>query len=862
MILTHDRSDFDALASQVAAALLYENSAVLLAGKLAGPVREFFVLFQDALRVPVLTAPPNEVYRAVLVDTQSINSLGKWREWYLQQPWKEIHIYDHHPKDTDRPLATCEVIEERGATVSLLLDRLREKRVPLTADQATLFAIALHTDTGHFVFPQTRARDLEHAAYLYSLGVHSDAIRRFTAVQISTTEQRTIEAFLESARVYRFRDRRIVFAEASLNESETPNLSLVASKVFDLLQPDALFLVAQFSDSCLVIGRSSGLGVSLEPLWGALGGGGHSSAGSARIKNGRPERLRIRIFELLDRLLPEPLTAWDIMTFPVRGISASATIQDAHKEMVRYGHGGLIVYHDAFTIAGIITRKDVDRALRHRLSHQTVRQFMSHPVVTLPADASLEDIRRTLVHHNIGRVPIVSDSGEVIGIVTRNDLIRAELAHKPGKIEAEMPADPLSRIPKEVRSKLTAIGETAQSLGFRAFLVGGPVRDLLLNFPVKDYDIVIEGDANLVAKHLSLDAECTIQRHETFGTATVVFPEGLRIDLAQAREEYYPAPGDLPVVEPSNLTADLRRRDFTVNGIAVSLNPGTWDRIVDPYDGVGDLLARRLRVFHTFSFVEDPTRIFRAIRYKHRLGFTLEEHTARLLSSAISERVLRRVSGDRIRTELERTFEEPLAGQILTDLDESGVFHSIYRNWHLEPRLFQPENQVLRVLSEYPDAPRNPIYFLALVHRVRPTTAFKLFQRLRLSRSELKAVAYLKHRDAILAKLRTASAPSQIYEILTPLPEEFVFYLYVACPTERTQVDQYLRILRHVRLKVTGEDLIQRGATPGPRLGKALKQTLALRLDGRIRESEELETALRLYLSEIPSAPRSPRTRS
>jgi len=849
VIVTHDRADFDALASQVAAALLYENSAVLISGKLAGPVREFFVLYQDALGVPFLLEPPPDVPRLVIVDTQAANSLGKWRDWVLRKSWAEIHIYDHHPMDAGRITATIEVIEERGATVSILLDRLRQRGLPLTPEQATVFAIALYSDTGHFVFPQTTPRDLEHAAYLFQAGARSDLLRKFTALHISPSQQRTLEILLENARAYRIFDHRLTLTHIVMDEKEAADLSIIASKIFELIQPEILVIMVQFPDSVLVIGRSSVPSVSLKPLWDALGGGGHSSAGSARLKGATADEIRLRILEVMERILPRPLTAWDMMSFPVRGVPEDATVKMAHDLMVRYGHGGLVVYDRRGTLAGVITRKDTDRALRHRLARQSVRQFMSHPVVTASSDTSLEDLRRLLVSHNIGRVPVVSDTGEVIGIVTRNDIIRAELAQRSGTIEADMHSRPLSQLPTEIVERLKAIGETAQSLGFTAYLVGGPVRDLLMGLPVKDYDIVIEGDAGLVAEHLCLNAQCTIQRHGQFGTACVLFPDGLRVDLATARQEFYSAPGDLPAVEPATLTADLRRRDFTVNGIALSLSPSSFGRIIDPYDGVADLQARRLRVFHTLSFIEDPTRILRAIRYQIRLGFTFEEHTERLLRSAISERALRKISGDRVRTELERTFQEPLAGQILIELDNTAILNSIYRGWHLDPRLFAPEDQVLAVCSLFPEVPRNTLYFLALVHRLSPHTALKIAQRLRLQRHELKAVALMKQRDSILAKLRAADAPSKIHAALSPLPDEFIFYLYLVAQDQRAQLDLYLRSLRRLRLRVTGEDLIRRGAVAGPRLGNALKRTLYLRMDGKIREDEELDTALQIYFA-------------
>lgn len=230
------------------------------------------------------------------------------------------------------------------------------------------------------------------------------------------------------------------------------------------------------------------------------------------------------------------------------------------------------------------------------------------------------------------------------------------------KMETAFPAD--------VMSILEKVGALAGSLNYRAFLVGGVVRDLIIGNRNLDLDIAIEGDAIRLGREIAGEIGASIVAHKKFGTCTLSAGEGLKIDFATARKEVYRKPGAMPDVQPSSLEDDLRRRDFTINAMAISLNNPDFGRLVDFFDGVRDLKAGRVRVIHNKSFIDDPTRIFRAIRFEARFGFKIEDNTETLIKDAVRLGSLNKVSGGRIRKEILLIQKEPHPRQALKRMDD------------------------------------------------------------------------------------------------------------------------------------------------------------------------------------------------
>ncbi len=370
-------------------------------------------------------------------------------------------------------------------------------------------------------------------------------------------------------------------------------------------------------------------------------------------------------------------------------------------------------------------------------------------------------------------------------------------------------------------------------------LVGGAVRDLLLGRIPRELDAVVGSEPEEPARELLglLEGEgeqARLRVHGRFGTAAVEWGGG-RIDLARRRAEDYPAPGALPEVRPGDTEADLRRRDFTVNAIALPLAGPGRGRLVCVEHALEDLAAGRLRVLHDRSFSDDPTRLLRLARYRVRLGFSVEEHTAELASAALAEGALATVSGARIGTELRLALEEadPLAA--LSGLADMGILQAI----GLTPR---PDLDLARRAIEVlpADGRARALLMALLLAPAEPGPAQAgLLDRLEFPGPERDRILAVLAAPSLASAMGKAGRPSQLRELLASRPVEAVAMAGALGPADAAR--RWLGELRHIRLSITGEDLLAAGLPPGPEIGRRLELTLARRLDGELKDGREAE---------------------
>jgi len=373
------------------------------------------------------------------------------------------------------------------------------------------------------------------------------------------------------------------------------------------------------------------------------------------------------------------------------------------------------------------------------------------------------------------------------------------------------------------------------------YLVGGAVRDLLLGERSLDIDLAVEGDVRSAARELARRLDGDVVGHDRFGTATVHAPD-LRVDLAMTRKERYPRPGALPEVEPATLTADLARRDFSINAMAIALQGDELGHLHDPFGGVRDLTAGIVRVLHERSFVDDPTRLLRALRYETRLGFQLDPETERLAREAAARSLLRLVSGPRVRDELLPLLEEiELIPRALRRMRELGIDRSLHPALTADPQLAADAALAANVVG----ASRRLSALAALLAR-DPEGAREWLDELALRAPARDAVERAARRGRQLATLLGIGElrPSQIYELLAPEPPEALAVALALGAPQRAIAD-YVNRLRHVQLEISGRDLVAAGVPESPLIGRALRAVLRLKLDGRVSgREEELAAAL------------------
>jgi tRNA nucleotidyltransferase (CCA-adding enzyme) len=424
--------------------------------------------------------------------------------------------------------------------------------------------------------------------------------------------------------------------------------------------------------------------------------------------------------------------------------------------------------------------------------------------------------------------------------------------------------DLLRRLPRERLVLLRELGNLADESGERLYLVGGVVRDLLLKREIWDLDFTVEGNGVAFAQLVADRYGAGLAVFERFATARLVFPDGLKMDIATTRRESYAQPAILPVVQPASIEEDLSRRDFTINAIAVQLNPRQFGRLLDPYGGQRDLQARAIRVLHAGSFQDDPTRIFRAIRFEQRFGFRLERTTVRLLAQAASTNLIQQLSGPRLQNEILLLFSERDPACAIARLAQLKLLRFLHR------RLCYTKN-VKRMVAAVPKAlawwarrfpasviDRPIVCLMALSNESSAVVVAALIRRLALSREQAKKMSAVGRRvDRALKRLTNKETvrPSQVHRLLADFSDEaLVLFLVkqvraqhgVRLSLLKRQLVAYMKN-RTMKTLLTGRDLQAMGLEPGPEYKTILGKLLDARIDGIITtEVEERALAHRL----------------
>ncbi len=396
------------------------------------------------------------------------------------------------------------------------------------------------------------------------------------------------------------------------------------------------------------------------------------------------------------------------------------------------------------------------------------------------------------------------------------------------------------RLPQDQVSALKQLASLARETGVRAYLVGGVVRDLQLGRPTRDLDVVVEGDARPLARLLG----GRVRFHESFGTATVVLHDGVHVDLAQARKEHYARPAALPTVSPASLEEDLRRRDFAINALALRLTERGPGRLFDPCGGLGDLRLGRLRALHGLSFIEDPTRAFRAVRLAADLGFEIAPRTSRLIRVAVDRAVVDRLSAARVRRELQKVLESSCPGKSVRLLARHGLLATLDPTLRPQRGIYAALDRVPHVVRWYrsfcsDDLPRSWVVGLGLLWRAAaPGSVERAIDRLqpgRSARTILRQAPEAQRRIENELSRPRALQPSAVFATCRGEPAEVLLMLLAGSTSQRARrrIESYLSRLRRSTPVITGHDLLRAGVAPGPAIARGLAAALDAQLDGQ-----------------------------
>lgn len=408
----------------------------------------------------------------------------------------------------------------------------------------------------------------------------------------------------------------------------------------------------------------------------------------------------------------------------------------------------------------------------------------------------------------------------------------------------------LKGLPEETRRLVESAGRAAQELGFKAYLVGGFVRDLLLNKPNFDLDITVEGDGIVLAQSLSSKLNAKLVCHKRFGTATLVLNHIHKIDIATARKESYPYPGSLPVVQKGVLCDDLKRRDFSINAMALSLNKDDFGALVDLFGGRKDLNKGLIRVLHDLSFVDDPTRICRAVRFERRYDFKIEAHTLRLLNKTVSSGMMKEVQPQRMRDELILILKEDKPWKPVKRLQQlkaldfiaPGIIlsrprESLFKNIFKEISWFNKEYPKHRKIDSW------VIYCMALFEGLDQKLLKHILDKFVFRKGEEKRILALNQdsHSAALALNDKMSRPSSVFRLLEPMSYEVIIYIKARFPDSlvKKNILSFLNSYNGAKLHIGGHDLLKLGMQPGPGYQKVLNKVLDAKINGLVKTRED-----------------------
>ncbi|MEM9153453.1 MAG: CBS domain-containing protein [Cyanobacteria bacterium P01_F01_bin.33] len=891
VILCHSTADFDTLGAAVGAARLYPGARIVLTGGAFRTVREFLGLHRDEFPlIEMRSLHPERIRRLILVDAHHRDRFGNASAWF-DLPDVEIHLYDHHFDEEPLGFEPAEsYLDAVGSTCTLMVERLQNKAIALSPFEVTALALGIHVDTGSLTFPQSTARDARALAWLMEQGINLTVLASYIDSALTPKMQEVLTSALNDLDLHTEIVRGQRLAVLSVRDDEfVAGLSGVVERLMDLTDIDVLVLVALQGERLSLIGRSRQDFARLDTLMQLYGGGGHSRAASASIRLSADETVELEAWvrkiaqQLRDRI-PQPVTARGLMSSPVRTVRPDLTIHEAQRVLLRYGHSGLSVVNDADELVGIVSRRDLDLALHHGFGHAPVKGYMTAPVRTIAPETTLGDIQTSMLKWDIGRLPVL-ERDRLVGIVTRTDVLRhlhdLPEDEKPERARDRIQVQLKALLPERYEGILQTAARVADELNVRLYVVGGTVRDLLLNRPTDDLDLVVDGLHPLAtggeqpseSEGLGLVLARSLQQHypETkleihgkFQTAALTWPDGLWIDIATARTEFYPYPSALPEVAASSIQQDLYRRDFTINALALLLNGSQAGQILDFFGGLDDLDRHQLRVLHPNSFIEDPTRILRAVRFAVRLQFQLGDRT-REYALAAAHLTRDRVTapdnqsdtvwthqGTRLKQELCYILRSTRWSDALIQLNDLQALHYLHPDLDLTDELVRQVRQVgawlYHFARDYPEIDLHHIWQVRLEVMLLPfADALDVARRLYFTREGLQRLQKLpKYRDAILATLVRDVRPSLVDRQLRDLTvSEAILLAAIASKPQRTLIWRYLRDWKRQSMPLTGRDLKQWGYKPSRYFQTILGAVRDRVLDGEMSTADEAEAFVR-----------------
>jgi tRNA nucleotidyltransferase (CCA-adding enzyme) len=878
VITSHIQADFDAFASMLAASRLHPGALLVFPGAQEKNLREYLAqappeIASHVHRLKAVTM--DRVKRLVIVDTRQISRIGDFAA-LVGRDGVDVVVYDHHPPSADDITRGTAYCREYGSNSALMVEVLRERGITPTPEEATILAMGIFEDTGSLLFPSTRPEDCTALAELIRWGADLRAVSSALARELSPDQVDVLDQLIKNAYILHVGGIDVLFTRSE-STGYVEDFAMLVHKLRGMFEVDAMFALGLMAERTYLVARSTVPQINAAEVAARFGGGGHPTAAAASIKDRSLDSIEGMLVTIIKKETKPRITARDIMTFPVITLKMDATIDEAALTLNRYNINAAIVQTKDARVVGTVTRQVVSRAQGHNLGQARVKDYMIRDLTFVGPDAPVGEIRTLIIDGNQRLLPVVEDR-KAVGVITRTDLMRVmheKMARAEGVDHRAAQKKNIhtlleERLPRDMVMMLRQAGDLAASLGHNIYLVGGIVRDMIMRIDNLDVDLVVEGDGIAFARAFvpSVGGRCAV--HEKYKTAVITLPDGTHIDVATARMEYYKHPGGYPVVEQSTLKLDLYRRDFTINTMAVCLLPQRFGELIDFFGAQRDIKERRIRVLHALSFVEDPSRILRAVRFEKRYGFALGKQTISLVHAAVKSGLLSSIPGRRISHEIRQILseEDPLPG--LERLQELDVLGAIHPDLVFNAALREDFGRVKQTISWFDLLYTHEqyrawfIYLLALVDPMKPKKIITVCQRLGLIDENIRGILASRSRvNVMLRDLATAErkTPAVVVGALEKSGLEEMLYAMSKTRSRdmKEAISSYITTWRFYKPPVTGKDLIAFGFKKGRRLGEALRLIRDKGLNGEIKDFKDaMKLARRLFEEQEKAADSGP----
>ncbi len=809
VIVLEEGADLDALSGALAFLKLDKNSYLFkpryLSRKAGKVFKDFKYLFRIIEELP-------EKFSAVLIDTQHLP------EYVNRECIEELIVYDHHPKEIENFRGK---IDKVGSATTLVVEELMKSDTEISPEEATVISLGIYEDTGNLTYEGTTERDLRALEWLFRKGVDLKTVRKYIHESFTKEQISAVNRIVSSVEKIFLGDKVISIATAKL-EKYQPDINPLLYEIKDLKDANAFFVIIEAEGKTYVFGRSQDEDIDAGKILSVLGGGGHPEAGALKLENVSAERIKTLLEKVIKGEVKPSIRIRDIMTSPPFVLRSSMTVEEALKELSDMGFAGAPVLNENNELEGLIFKKDLIK-LSRLYPGERIENFLIKDFHTLSPEDPVWYAEDILSKFGQKMIPVVEE-GKVVGVVTRIDILR--------KIKEDLEDIKAFRkrieVPENIREISQEVGRIAKDLGFKAYLVGGCVRDILLKKEVWDLDFVIEGDAVKVAKELADKYGVPFHPFEEFKTAHLKIGN-FKIEFATARREKYERPGAYPVVENASIKEDLLRRDFTINALALSVNPEDFGTIIDFFGGLRDLKEGIIRILHPLSFIEDPVRILRALRFAGRFGFKLSKSTEKLLKQAVDLHILKEAPKGRIMNEIKLALREDKFPDILMLYRKYRILEEIiegfYWSYPLEERLLKLKKVIDWHSLQFPEEKIDYgwLYIPVLLTNAGKGRALEFLSDMGAPSWVREATKFMFERfRRTLKALEEARENYDIYKILRPLRVQEMLLLMTE-ESVRDKVKKHLEVLRFVKVPKEEIEKLKAQGLKGRELGERIE---------------------------------------